>query len=620
MTITATPIVKDGCLMVRGMVRGRVVLTGVPANAVISPASGGSAFLGTSTSPISHHVVGLGILDKIPMETQMLLLEVKEESVPSDETTSETNIGNTFYVLLLPTLDGPFRTSRQGTSSNELQLCIESGDPNFQTSQAFESVFVNSGDNPFELIKIPAHLDWFGWCTWDTFYTEVDPKGGGCAVYVSYKPGKHDFEILKKLVLHDGSILRASLLKIWNMNKLLGVVFVFNCQGAGSWPLKQAAKDVTISESTTKPLSGWVPSMLSFSRRLPVEIEARTVRFMHSIQVFDQTLHFAPIGLLEMYNSGGAVEALNCAVDVQGCSIKIKARGGGRFGAYSSAKPSCCKVDMKEVDQTPHIQPLTHSKWVRTFSPINLHPQSFVPISLTTTQSQTHQTIKLKLSCCFSSPLASSISLKKRTQSSPIVAFVAQTSGWAQQEEDNTVVVEEQEEEFSWGNPEIDGAEEGEEGTVELLETRGRAAAAKIRIRNRPRMRRFLLGICRMMWIVRSWLSFLSRRVLLRLQRLFTTGETDQSRGFGFVTMSTVAEAEKAVEMFHRYVFSEHGKVVDARVVYDRESGRSRGFGFVTMSTEAELNDAIANLDGQELGGRAIRVNVAEERPRRGFF
>lgn len=46
-------------------------------------------------------------------------------------------------------------------------------------------------------------------------------------------------------------------------------------------------------------------------------------------------------------------------------------------------------------------------------------------------------------------------------------------------------------------------------------------------------------------------------------------------------------------------LFSEHGKVVDAKVVYDRESGRSRGFGFVTMSTELELNDAIAALDGQ---------------------
>ncbi|XP_058093684.1 28 kDa ribonucleoprotein, chloroplastic-like isoform X2 [Magnolia sinica] len=67
-------------------------------------------------------------------------------------------------------------------------------------------------------------------------------------------------------------------------------------------------------------------------------------------------------------------------------------------------------------------------------------------------------------------------------------------------------------------------------------------------------------------------------------------------------------------------VFSEHGKVVEARVVYDRETGRSRGFGFVTMSSQTELDDAIAALDGQNLDGRAIRVNVAEDRPRRGAF
>jgi len=46
-------------------------------------------------------------------------------------------------------------------------------------------------------------------------------------------------------------------------------------------------------------------------------------------------------------------------------------------------------------------------------------------------------------------------------------------------------------------------------------------------------------------------------------------------------------------------VFSEHGQVVNARVVCDLETGRSRGFGFVTMSSETELNDAIAALDGQ---------------------
>ncbi len=45
-------------------------------------------------------------------------------------------------------------------------------------------------------------------------------------------------------------------------------------------------------------------------------------------------------------------------------------------------------------------------------------------------------------------------------------------------------------------------------------------------------------------------------------------------------------------------MFSDYGKVVDAKVVYDRETGRSRGFGFVTVSTAAEVNDAIQNLDG----------------------
>jgi len=46
-------------------------------------------------------------------------------------------------------------------------------------------------------------------------------------------------------------------------------------------------------------------------------------------------------------------------------------------------------------------------------------------------------------------------------------------------------------------------------------------------------------------------------------------------------------------------VFSEHGKVVSAKVVYDRETGRSRGFGFVTMSDETGMSGAVAALDGQ---------------------
>lgn len=58
-------------------------------------------------------------------------------------------------------------------------------------------------------------------------------------------------------------------------------------------------------------------------------------------------------------------------------------------------------------------------------------------------------------------------------------------------------------------------------------------------------------------------------------------------------------------------VFSEHGKVLEARVVYDRETGRSRGFGFVTMSSQNELDDAIAALDGQVSSQPTIYILIS---------
>ncbi len=65
-----------------------------------------------------------------------------------------------------------------------------------------------------------------------------------------------------------------------------------------------------------------------------------------------------------------------------------------------------------------------------------------------------------------------------------------------------------------------------------------------------------------------------------------------------------------------REVFGRYGQVESASVVSDRETGRSRGFGFVEMSDGAD--EAIANLNGAELGGRTLTVNEArprEERP-----
>lgn len=61
-------------------------------------------------------------------------------------------------------------------------------------------------------------------------------------------------------------------------------------------------------------------------------------------------------------------------------------------------------------------------------------------------------------------------------------------------------------------------------------------------------------------------------------------------------------------------IFAQAGTVVSAQVVKDRDTGRSRGFGFVEMSTEEEANNAVANLNGTDVEGRKIVVNIARPR------
>lgn len=63
-------------------------------------------------------------------------------------------------------------------------------------------------------------------------------------------------------------------------------------------------------------------------------------------------------------------------------------------------------------------------------------------------------------------------------------------------------------------------------------------------------------------------------------------------------------------------LFAAYGAVDRAQVVSDRETGRSRGFGFVEMADEKEAHSAIEGLNGKELDGRELRVNVAKERSR----
>ncbi|GMQ10920.1 hypothetical protein CsSME_00053729 [Camellia sinensis var. sinensis] len=62
-----------------------------------------------------------------------------------------------------------------------------------------------------------------------------------------------------------------------------------------------------------------------------------------------------------------------------------------------------------------------------------------------------------------------------------------------------------------------------------------------------------------------------------------------------------------------REAFNKYGEVIEARVIVDRETGRSRGFGFVTYTSGEEASAAIQALDGQELHGRRVRVNFAND-------
>ena len=66
-----------------------------------------------------------------------------------------------------------------------------------------------------------------------------------------------------------------------------------------------------------------------------------------------------------------------------------------------------------------------------------------------------------------------------------------------------------------------------------------------------------------------------------------------------------------------RTLFSQHGKVDSVALIKDRETGHPRGFGFVEMPS-ADAARAIQGLNGQDMGGRPLKVNEAQDKPRNG--
>ncbi|TKY53338.1 galactinol--sucrose galactosyltransferase 2 [Spatholobus suberectus] len=178
----------------------------------------------------------------------------------------------------------------------------------------------------------------------------------GGPIYVSDKPGRHNFDFLKKLVLPDGSVLRAqlpgrptvdslfvdpardgtSLLKIWNLNKCCDVVGVFNCQGAGWCKIQKKTRIHCASPGTLTgsvcasdvdliaQVAGadWHGDTIVYAYRsgevirlpegasVPVTLKVLEYELFHfcPIKEIAPSISFAPIGLLDMLNTGGAVE------------------------------------------------------------------------------------------------------------------------------------------------------------------------------------------------------------------------------------------------------------------------------------------------------------------------
>ncbi|KAL9319211.1 hypothetical protein ACSQ67_015728 [Phaseolus vulgaris] len=215
MTVTPMISINDGNLVVHD----KIILSGVPDNIVLTPGTGKGlvrgAFIGaTASHSKSLHVFPLGVLEDlrflscfrfklwwmthrvgtcgrdVPLETQFMLIENKDSKDYQENSP-------TVYTVLLPLLEGQFRAVLQGNDKNEIEISLESGDPAVQTKHGLHLVYMHAGTNPFEVInqavkavekhkqtfshrekkKLPSFFDWFGWCTWDAFYTDVTAEG-----------------------------------------------------------------------------------------------------------------------------------------------------------------------------------------------------------------------------------------------------------------------------------------------------------------------------------------------------------------------------------------------------------------------------------------------------------
>ncbi|WVZ49869.1 hypothetical protein U9M48_001192 [Paspalum notatum var. saurae] len=223
----------------------------------------------------------------------------------------------------------------------------------------------------------------------------------GGPVYVSDSLGGHDFGLLRRLVFPDGTVRRClnyalptrdclfknplfdqqTVLKIWNLNMVGGVIGAFNCQGAGWDPAEHRVRGYS---HCYKPVSGEVrPADVEWSQRedtsamanaasytvyrcqtkelLLMTPSSEPIRFTlqpSSFELFTITpvtsigggaakVRFAPVGLVDLLNCGGAI------IDVQystGGDVRMKVKGAGQLLVYCDVKPKKSLVEGCEAE------------------------------------------------------------------------------------------------------------------------------------------------------------------------------------------------------------------------------------------------------------------------------
>ncbi|KAI4336197.1 hypothetical protein L6164_014752 [Bauhinia variegata] len=221
----------------------------------------------------------------------------------------------------------------------------------------------------------------------------------GGPVYVSDSVGHHNFKLLKKLVLPDGTILGCqhyalptrdclfedplhdgkTMLKIWNLNKYTGVLGVFNCQGGGWCP--ETRRNKSASECSHSVTCFASPNDIEWSNgKHPISIKGVDVFAVYmsgddklmllkgsemveiSLEPFTselltvspvvvlpkRSILFAPIGLVNMLNTGGAIQSLE--FEKQENLVAIGVRGYGEMRIFASEKPESCKIDGEPME------------------------------------------------------------------------------------------------------------------------------------------------------------------------------------------------------------------------------------------------------------------------------